>query len=125
MVNKAADLIGKIRNYAHEEHLDSNSQKYEKTDPRLIAAALEIAAGSKNTLGGLYYDFRRSDSGLFRKIKNKLIGKVANIVRNTTERPFLTQQKFNEQAYFLIETLFEQNKKLTQRVAELEKQNKS
>lgn len=119
METRAQNLLSEIKNYAKDEHLATGSESYTNNDPRLVAAALELAESSKAILGGLYYDFRKTEDGTLRKLKNKVIGKIANIVRNTLERPLLTQQKFNEQSFYLIKLLLEENRKLRAELAEL------
>jgi hypothetical protein len=112
-------LLKNIDSYAESEHLAAGVQSYQKDDPRIVGAALEIAERSKSILGGLYYDFRKTGGGFSRKVKNMVIQKLANIVRNTVERPFLTQQKYNEQIYYLVKLLVEENQSLRKEMAEL------
>jgi hypothetical protein len=119
--SKPKNLLSRIKKYAKDENLSKTNEAYESNDPRLIEAALELAEKSKSILGGLYYDFRKPSQGLLRNIKNKVIGKIANIVRNTLERPLLTQQKFNEQSFYLLKLLLEENKKLKQDIEDLKK----
>jgi hypothetical protein len=115
----AEEVRAKIKKYLEDEHLDSSTNTYDKNDPRLIEASLEIAEESKSIMGGLYFDFRKPEDSFTRKIKNKIIEKIANIVRNTLERPLLTQQKFNEQMYYLVNTLLDENKQLKQELEKL------
>jgi hypothetical protein len=112
-------FLENARKYLEAENLGEKSEKYAANDPRLVAASIELANESKAILGGLYFDFRKADRGFFRKLKNKVIGKIANIVRNTMERPLLTQQKYNEQIYYLVNMLLEENKQLRSELAEL------
>lgn len=119
---KAEQLLEKVREYAAYENLSIDTNSYEANDPRLVEAALELANKSKAILGGLYYDFRKTDNSFPRRLKNKLIGKIANIVRNTLERPLLTQQKYNEQSFYLINVLLAENAKLKQEIDQLKSQ---
>lgn len=118
------NFLKKVQDLAHKENLMQTKEGYEENDPRLIEAAMELAEKSKSILGGLYFDFRKTDTGTLRKAKNKVIGKVANIVRNTLERPLLTQQKFNEQIYYLVDGLLKENKKLSEELEEIKKKIK-
>jgi len=113
-----------LKNYAKSEHLDSDNS-YLENNERLTTAALELADKSKSILGGLYYDFRKADNSFMRKVKNLIIAKIANIVRNTLERPLLTQQKFNQQSYFLIAELYKENKLLRTELTKLKTAPKS
>lgn len=113
------DILQGLKNYISDEHLQLSSEKYQDNDPRLVKASLEIAESTKSILGGLYYDFRKPNQSKLRKLKNLVIGKIANIVRNTLERPLLTQQKFNEQSYFLLKLLLKENEQLKQELADL------
>jgi hypothetical protein len=117
------ELLPKVQDMLKQENLTTEQDYFSENDPRLTAAAIEIAGESKSILGGLYYDFRKADTNTARKIKNKVIGKIANIVRNTLERPLITQQKFNEQIYYLVTNLIAENKKLKQELDQLKKHN--
>ncbi len=108
-----------------EQILGAQTNKYDEFDDELIAAALSVAKDNKAILKGLYTDFRKPESSRVRKIKNTIIGKIANIVRNTIEKPFLSQQKYNEQIFYLINALIQENKKLTSKLEKLEKIEKS
>lgn len=118
---KNQELLNNIKQFLDDEHLSKSTEQYAANDPRLVEAALELANNSKSILGGLYYDFRKPNDGFLRKTKNKIVGKIANIVRNTLERPLLTQQKFNEQTYYLLNLLLEENKQLKKQLDRSEK----
>lgn len=118
---KSSEMLEKIKEYARQENLSQSKQTYESNDPRLIEAALELSEKSKSILGGLYYDFRKPSDSFVRNLKNKVIGKITNIVRNTLERPLLTQQKFNEQSHYLVKVLIEENKKMKKEIADIKK----
>lgn len=119
MTKTNEELLKNIREYAKKENLSVETESYTENDPRLIEAALELAGRSKSILSGLYFDFRKAETGAVRKLKNKIIGKIANIVRNTLERPLLTQQKFNEQTFYLLNVLLEEHKKLKEELEKL------
>jgi hypothetical protein len=112
-------LVANAKKFVAAEQLDQKQAKYEESDPRLIEAALEVADTSKNILSGLYFDFRQTGGGSMRRLKNTVLGKIANIVRNTLERSLLSQQKFNEQALFLIKSLQKDNAELRREISAL------
>lgn len=116
----AKETAEKLKAYTDSEHLVASKDTYADDDPRLVEAALELAETSKSILGGLYYDFRKTETSSIRKAKNSVIGKIANVVRNVVERPLLTQQKFNEQTFYLLKLLLAENAKLKAKLAELD-----
>ncbi len=120
-----AEFLQKVKAYGVTEQISAQSGQFDAYDPKLVAAVYEIAKDSKSILGGLYYDFRKSEQGLARKLKNLIIEKIANIVRNTLERPLQTQQKFNEQVYYLLTMLQMENSALKAEIAKLNSQSKS
>lgn len=86
-----------------------------------ITNSLEILSSSKNVSKHLTAEFRKSDTSIFRKLKNFVLGKIANVVRNVMDKPLITQQTFNRQTYHLIAHLIKENKKLSDRITEIEK----
>jgi|GEM_PF-4966707 len=119
IVNNNKNFTENLKKTVAAENLGKPSEKYSQTDPRLLEAAIEIATKTKSVLGGLYFDFRKTETGTLRKLKNKVIGKIANIVRNVVERPFLTQQKYNEQMLYLVQNLLARQAELEEEVASL------
>lgn len=117
--NDYSQLVAKAKQFVAAEQLDHKQAKYKESDPRLVEAALEVAETSKNILSGLYFDFRQTGGGSLRKLKNAVLGRIANVVRNTLERSLLSQQKFNEQTLFLIKSLQKDNSELRQQISDL------
>lgn len=116
---QASELLKKIDDYNKAENLSSGEETLAANDPRLIAASLELAGRTKSILSGLYFDFRKPGTSTLRKLRNKVIDKIARVTRSTVERPFLTQQKFNEQSYYLLKVLLEENKQLKAEIEQI------
>lgn len=119
------DFLKRVQNYANSEQLaglDSHNKKVDLTDPVVIKSVIKAASESKNIVAGLYYDFQKPAVSGLRRIKNIVIGKIANIVRNTIERSFLTQQKFNDQTYFLLETIYRKQVQIDDKLAQIQSQ---
>lgn len=122
MATATNELSGKLHDYLQAEGLARDVEKYRNDDPRLVTAALEVAQQSKSLMGGLYQDFRKREDSFARRLKNKIIGKIANIVRNTLERSLQTQQRFNDQIYYLTKLHNEKIAALETEITKLKQQ---
>lgn len=109
--DRAAELLAKIREYLVKEDQLEVSVKPEPEE-LIKKYALPSLNNVKDILGSLYAPFYLDDQDFSRKIKNKMIRKIANISRNTIELPLMRQQKFNDNIVLLLEYLFEENLKL-------------
>ena len=93
-------------------------QDQQELAENFILPALE---SSKDIQRHLYTDFT-SGGGMLRKVKNKAITKIANITRNTVEKSFMRQQKFNDNILKLASYLLKENKKLKEELKQLKQQ---
>ncbi len=116
--DRAEKLLGDIRSELKAEGVKLNSsQDQQELIDKYIIPALE---SSKDIQRHLYTGFT-SDGNMLRRIKNKVIQKIANVTRNTVEKSFMKQQKFNDNVFQLLGYLLNENKKLKE---ELAKQNR-
>ncbi|MFQ5493123.1 MAG: hypothetical protein ACE5DX_03130 [Candidatus Dojkabacteria bacterium] len=114
---KKEDLLESVRKLVKDEGVDNAEiDEHELID----RYALEAVGSSKDVLGQLYFDFT-SGRGILRKIKNLVIDKIANVSRNTVERSLMKQQRFNDNTALLLRYLYEENRKLTEKIRKLEK----
>jgi hypothetical protein len=97
----------------------TSKQDQKELMEKFILPALE---SSKDIQRHLYSEFT-TDGNWLRGLKNKVIRKIANITRNTVEKSFMRQQKFNDNLFKLSSYLLEENKHLRKEMAELKKRH--
>lgn len=116
----AEELLKKIRENIEMTEVTANGRAI---NPEELVSKYAIPAlnNLKEIQSGLYQDYFLAEQGTVRKMKNKVIRKIANVTRNTVELPLMRQQKFNDNVTAVLEYLFEENAKLRQRISELEK----
>lgn len=88
-----------------------------------LDAYLQHLQSVKEVTNGLYADFRKTDHSFLQKIKNSVLGKIANVVRNTVERSWVSQQKFNNQTAKLLELLINRIDELEAEVKQMRQEN--
>lgn len=123
MEKNAETLLQNVRNLLKEEGVVSYKKEINRDEliEKYILPALERI---KDVQQPLYTDFI-SGKGFLRELKNKLIGKIANVTRNTVERSFMRQQKFNDNVYYLLKFLAEENRQLRSGLEKHGKNSKS
>jgi hypothetical protein len=115
----AETLLAKIRKDLDESEISSLDSGLD-AEAMVAKYAIPALNNLKDVQSGLYADFFLDESGWQRKVKNKVIRKIANVARNTVEIPLMRQQKFNDNVTAVLEYLFSENKKLHERIKELE-----
>lgn len=112
------ELLQKVRELVEQEGLGSNQElSEEELIKKYIIPALK---NTGEVQSDLYLDFTPSTGGFLRKIKNNILRKVSNITRNTVERSWMKQEKFNKHLVTLLEYLYQENLRLRS-----EKENES
>lgn len=115
------ELLNKVASIRKSEHFNLKTNKNNGiSKEQKVKIALEIAKDTQGVLRHLNREFRKPDRGFIRTLKNKVIGKIGNIVRNVLDKPLISQQKYNQQVSFIIDYLFKENKNLKKRIKELE-----
>jgi hypothetical protein len=115
------ELLDKVASIRKSEHFNLKTNKNNGiSKEQKVKIALEIAKDTQGVLRHLNREFRKPDRGFIRTLKNKVIGKIGNIVRNVLDKPLISQQKYNQQVSFIIDYLFKENKNLKKRIKELE-----
>lgn len=114
----AEELLNKIRTALKSEGLEAEMAT---ADPELLVTKYAIPAlnNLKDIQSSLYTDYYLDESGLQRKLKNKVIRKLSNVTRNTVEMPLMRQQKFNDNVTAVLEYLISENAKLRAEIAQL------
>lgn len=115
----AQELLKRIRADISENDIGISAAK---SDPETLVAKYAIPAlnNLKDIQSSLYADFFLDEQGWQRKIKNKVIRRIANVSRNTVELPLMRQQKFNDNVTAVLEYLFDENARLRAKIADLE-----
>lgn len=97
------DFADRLTQVAGAERI--SSETVDLHSPEVVNTSLEVAQSTATILEELHRDFRKQNTGALRRAKNYVIGKLSNIVRNTVEKPLLSQQKYNQQVLFLLNHL--------------------
>ncbi|MCA9381177.1 hypothetical protein KC678_02840 [Candidatus Dojkabacteria bacterium] len=96
MINKE-EVLKRIGELIEDEGISTKSNlSTEELFKEFILPSLDQ---SKQTLSSLYKFEVKNYSGIFGKLKSKIINKIKNIVINVVERESMRQQKFNELVY--------------------------
>jgi hypothetical protein len=108
-------LLEEVRKLLAEEGYRSGQEPdAEELITRYVLPALE---SSKDIQRHLYTDFTGGGGGI-RSLKNKVIKKFANVTRNTVEKSFMRQQKFNDNVLILLRYLLQENEELRRKLAQ-------
>lgn len=118
--NNAKELLKKVRDLLQAEGKNLKGNIGDETD-LMKDYVLEAIRNTKDIQKHLYNEFLPQGKGLTRRVKNLIIGKIANVTRNTVERSLIKQQKFNENVALLLEFLFKENQKLRGQIKEITK----
>lgn len=118
----AEQLLAKIKEDIEMTEVSAIGTKL-SAEELVVKYAIPALNNLKEIQSGLYQDYFVSDKGFSRKLKNKVIRKIANITRNTVELSLMRQQKFNDNVTAVLEYLFTENAELKKRIAELEKKS--
>lgn len=122
MKEKSEQLLKKVKDLVKSEgHARRNS--IEDEAEVIKAYVLPAINSSKDVQRHLYTDFTHGGGDGLRKLKNKVLRKIGNVAINVTERPFMKQQKFNDNTALLLQYLFEENERLRKRIEDLEVKN--
>ncbi|HLD04069.1 MAG TPA: hypothetical protein VJC17_04820 [Candidatus Dojkabacteria bacterium] len=113
--NKAQELLKKVRDLLKSEGRNLESNIGDEAD-LMKDYVLEAIKNTKDIQKHLYAEFLPKGKGFTRRIKNLILGKIANVTRNTVERSLIKQQKYNENVALLLEYLFKENQKLCEQV---------
>jgi len=117
--NKTKALLERLRTLLQAEGIATKQGIGDEAD-LMKDYVLEAIRNTKDVQKHLHTDFLPQGTGLKRRLKNVILNKIANVSRNTVERSFIKQQKFNDNVALLLEYLFEENQKLRAKVSALE-----
>jgi hypothetical protein len=111
MDNDSDKLLENVNKVLEEEGI--MLKKYKENPLETIEKyALPAIRSLKEIQSALYNDFFVGGKGIKGKIKKKIIGKMANVSRNTVELSLMRQQKFNDNVTMILEYLIDENKRL-------------
>lgn len=107
-MQNSQQLLEKVRKLIDAEQ-GPNLDSKEDVDLVIQKYVIPSLNSNKDILKNLYFDFYPGRSGLLAFLKKKVIGKIANVTRNTVEHSMMRQQKFNDSVAFLLAELIKEN----------------
>jgi hypothetical protein len=115
MNQKEQELLLKLREIIKEKEIpepgaDISMKEY------ILESVLPVLEATKDIQAPLYDSVFTEKKGLVGKVKNLLLGKMANITRNVVENSFIRQQKFNNSILQLFKYLVEENIELEKKL---------
>lgn len=111
MDEKSEKLLGNVNKILREEGLSLQADKEDSLE-MIQKYAMPALHNLKEIQASLYNEFFVGSKGPLGKLKGKVIGKIANVSRNTVELALMRQQKFNDNVVTILEYLVEENKRL-------------
>lgn len=112
------ELLNKVRGILKDEGYDNEGIDIEKLIlDRLLPSLDEL----KEIQSPLYEPFYSEGNGTIKKLKGKVIRKIANVTRNTVELSLSRQQKFNDNVSLILSFLVKENQDLKKKLDKLSK----
>ena len=114
ILNKT-ELLEEVRKLLKDEgYMRENIDIEKMIIERLLPSLDEL----KEIQSPLYEPFYSEGNGTLKKLKGKVIRKIANVTRNTVELSLSRQQKFNDNVSLIISYLVKENIELKKKLKE-------
>lgn len=113
-MNKPEHVLTSIRNILKTEGVQVHDQLGQGEIVRQYV--INTLEKNKDIQQALYQPITFDNQSIVRKLKNSVINKIANIVRNVVEKSFIKQQKYNDNLLIVIQLLLKENEELKSKI---------
>lgn len=121
-VLKGKELLKKVRALLKSEGVTSSEKL--QVENEIESYLLPVLDKFREVQHLIYEPFLYEESGVIKKLKNKILEKVGNVTRNVVEKSFMRQQKYNDSVHTLLIHLYTKNRELEDRLQKLERINR-